>query len=204
MSELKVYSQCYDGTDGLFYLKSEADKAFADLEESHKMEVGQLLMEIEEIVKGAISMFRLSDNCRGLDLKSPLGMIANTAFKHWCFVESIQNKNQQLQEDKERLLHNNHHLLDEVERLKEDVADARQKACEFQEIINEKEAQLNHANYKRCEAMAERCETNVYDSRRKPLCDMDDHEGWQHDDEFWQRWHKRWLELAEHYKEMAK
>ena len=25
MSELKVYSQCYDGTDGLFYLKSEAD-----------------------------------------------------------------------------------------------------------------------------------------------------------------------------------
>ena len=55
--------------------------------------------------------------------------------------------------------------------------------------------------YKRCLAMAMWCNANVYNIRRKPLCDMDDHEGWQHDDEFWQRWHKRWLELAEHYKE---
>ena len=31
------------------YLKSEADKVIADLEESHKMEVEQLLMEIEEM-----------------------------------------------------------------------------------------------------------------------------------------------------------
>lgn len=37
MSGLKVYSQCYDGTDGLFYLKSEVDKVIADLEEqSHQ------------------------------------------------------------------------------------------------------------------------------------------------------------------------
>lgn len=42
MEQLKVYSQCYDGTDGLFYLKSEADKLIADLEESHKKEVGRL------------------------------------------------------------------------------------------------------------------------------------------------------------------
>ena len=33
MSELKVYSQCYDGTDGLFYLKSEADKVIAELKQ---------------------------------------------------------------------------------------------------------------------------------------------------------------------------
>ena len=58
--------------------------------------------------------------------------------------------------------------------------------------------------FKRCEAMADNCETNVYNIRRKPLCDMDDHEGWQHDDEFWQRWHKRWLELLAKFKEMAK
>ena len=31
------------------YLKFEADKVIADLEESHKMEVGQLLMEIAEL-----------------------------------------------------------------------------------------------------------------------------------------------------------
>jgi hypothetical protein len=34
--------------DSLFYLKSEADKVIADLEESHKKEVGQLLIKIAE------------------------------------------------------------------------------------------------------------------------------------------------------------
>ena len=33
------------------YLKSEADKVIADLEESHKKEVGQLLMKIAELEK---------------------------------------------------------------------------------------------------------------------------------------------------------
>ena len=33
------------------YLKSEADKVIADLEESHKKEVGQLLIEIAELKK---------------------------------------------------------------------------------------------------------------------------------------------------------
>ena len=55
--------------------------------------------------------------------------------------------------------------------------------------------------YKRCLAMARWCESKVHHIRRTPLCDMDEHEGWQHDDEFWQRWHKRWLELAEKFKE---
>ena len=35
--------------DNLFYLKSEVDKEIAELEESHKKEVGQLLMEIVEL-----------------------------------------------------------------------------------------------------------------------------------------------------------
>ena len=41
-----------DGT-GLadYYLKSEADKVIADLEESHKMEVEQLLMKIAGLEK---------------------------------------------------------------------------------------------------------------------------------------------------------
>lgn len=33
----------------MFYLKSEVDKEIAELEESHKKEVGQLLMEIVEL-----------------------------------------------------------------------------------------------------------------------------------------------------------
>ena len=61
MSELKAirsgeiyniieYEDCYR-TDDLYYPKSEADKVIADLEESHKMEVEQLLMEIAGLKK---------------------------------------------------------------------------------------------------------------------------------------------------------
>lgn len=63
MSELKVhkaYNRWIDEemptpNDDLIcnevYLKSEADKVFADLEEVHKKEVGQLLMEIAGLKK---------------------------------------------------------------------------------------------------------------------------------------------------------
>ena len=56
MSELKAYKflsidEIYPdanlGSD--YYLKSEADKVIAELEESHKKEVEQLLIEIEEL-----------------------------------------------------------------------------------------------------------------------------------------------------------
>ena len=67
-------------------------------------------------------------------------------------------------------------------------------------LKSEADRYIAHQKMKRCEAMARWCEAKVYNIRRKPLCDMDDHEGWQHDDEFWQRWHKRWLKLAEKFK----
>ena len=60
MSELKAvhafdvyeaYTKTGDDDAAQVYLKSEADKAIADLEESHKMEVEQLLMEITELKK---------------------------------------------------------------------------------------------------------------------------------------------------------
>lgn len=58
MSELKVYNatihtKMKNACDGAVevYLKSEADKVIADLEESHKMEVEQLLMEIVGLKK---------------------------------------------------------------------------------------------------------------------------------------------------------
>ena len=48
----------------------------------------------------------------------------------------------------------------------------------------------------RCLDKARWCDAETRYIQRIPLCDMDDHQGWQHDDEFWQRWHKRWLCLA--------
>ena len=54
MSELKAYTydDMLDGVadvDVEYYPKSKADKVIADLEESHKKEVEQLLMEIVEL-----------------------------------------------------------------------------------------------------------------------------------------------------------
>ena len=50
MSELNVYHhELRPDEYDEFYLKYEADKVIADLEESHKMEVEQLLMEIAEL-----------------------------------------------------------------------------------------------------------------------------------------------------------
>ena len=60
MSELKAvhafdvyeeYTKTVDDEQAQVYLKSEADKVIADLEESHKMEVEQLLMEILKLKK---------------------------------------------------------------------------------------------------------------------------------------------------------
>lgn len=156
MSELKVY-HCNEWHNEYteFYMKSEADKV------------------IDEITEGAISMFRCSESCRGLDLKSPLGKIANIAFKHWNSVELIQNKNTQLQADKKFLHEYQRQLLAEIERLKE----------------NGKRRERYH-KYKRCLAMAKYCESmrGHYLSYEEPK--------W-----FWYRkWSERWLELAEKFK----
>ena len=52
MSELNTYYiPTRSGNSCLCYLKSEADKVIADLEESHKKEVEQLLMEIVGLKK---------------------------------------------------------------------------------------------------------------------------------------------------------
>lgn len=97
MSELKEFDvglgqYCEDGSPCVVAFDSDRNPRLLGDEKVYlKSEVDRV---IKNIVKGAISMFRVSSCCRGLDLKSPLGRIADAAFKHWCFVESIQNKNQ--------------------------------------------------------------------------------------------------------------
>lgn len=48
MSELRIYSQCYDGTDGLFYLKSDVDKAIEELKEQHERKMKELEYQWKE------------------------------------------------------------------------------------------------------------------------------------------------------------
>ena len=47
----EAYTKTGDDEQAQVYLKSEADKVIADLEESHKMEVEQLLMKIAGLEK---------------------------------------------------------------------------------------------------------------------------------------------------------
>ena len=88
-----------------------------------------------------------------------------------------------------------------IDELKEHIDELQKATDSAWSKVNAIYDELRHQKYKRCLAMARWCESKVHHIRRTPLCDMDEHEGWQHDDEFWQRWHKRWLELAEKFKE---
>ena len=69
MSELKTYTPKELVMQGRhnepIYLKSEADKVIAELEESHKMEVDQLLIEIAELKDKALQYKVLhEEHCR--------------------------------------------------------------------------------------------------------------------------------------------
>ena len=74
MSELKAMTVlnvqqmgCYD--NALVYFKSEADKVIADLEESHKMEVEQLLMKIAGLEKLVETANKLLKSKGGFSVK---------------------------------------------------------------------------------------------------------------------------------------
>jgi len=161
MSELKAHrivgldEQCAS-VDNDYYLKSEADKV------------------IERIIKGAMSMFRESNRCRGLDTKSPLGRIADVAFKHWMYVERMEA----------RITENDK----EIAELKEFIKNYRFDNINMLHKIMRQDAELRHHKYKRCLAMAQRCMSMMifnskYGTDKK----------WHH----FKKWHKRWLALAE-------
>lgn len=61
-------------------LKKELDRYKCD--ESHYKAV---LKEVE-------SFFRTMDSCRGYPPNTDIGKIANVAFKHWLYVESLEEK----------------------------------------------------------------------------------------------------------------
>lgn len=60
---------------------------------------------------------------------------------------------------------------------------------------------IAHNKYKRCLAMAKWCESEG--NRLEvmvPIFDTDK-ECWEYNSDYWQKWYKRWLELAEQFKE---
>ena len=61
--------------------------------------------------------------------------------------------------------------------------------------------QLRHQKYKLCLAMAERCEERYYYLNSLEYYQLTDREYRQVIGGYWDRWLKRWLELAEKFKE---
>lgn len=89
----------------------------------------------------------------------------------------------------------------EIAELKERIADG-DKDFEMAAHQNERLLKIvRHKKYKRCFDKAKWCNAELWNIRNTPLRDMNTHELWQHDDEFWQRWYERWLELAEQFKD---
>lgn len=76
--------------------------------------------------------------------------------------------------------------------------DVLAKLEEKESEIAEKDKELRHQKYKRCLNKAEWCEERY---ERYDL--LQEHSGfsWRMEIDFYFRWHKRWLELAEKFKE---
>lgn len=139
------------------YLKSEADKVIMD------------------ITKGAISMFREPSCCRGFDLKSPIGKIADAAYKHWMRDSITENENKRLKEEKDQLSYNNSQFIDRTFRLEKHVI------SQDREIRNQK--------YKRCLDKAKYWVAVFYQS----VDDRHRRSAEKH--------HYKWLEIAEKFKD---
>lgn len=84
---------------------------------------------------------------------------------------------------------------------------AKDRAQAYDDL--EKRAQLNikqeesirHQKYKRCLAMAKECVYGEIKLKRVKMRDMNNHQFWQFDNDYWQKWNNRWLELAEKFKD---
>lgn len=70
---------------------------------------------------------------------------------------------------------------------------------ETDKVIAEKDKELRHQKYKRCLAMASSCSDKASAEYASSYVSCDEY--YYHHAEFWNKWHKRWLELAEKFKE---
>lgn len=173
----EAYLKTGDDDAAQVYRKSEADTA------------------IENIVKGAVSMFRESSYCIGLDMKSALGRIANAAFKHWNRVKYIESNVRQLRLDKAQLLSSN-----EVLHLHLKSQTSARLTDKIEYAIS-----IRHQKYKRCLAMAKLCAKNVDHLNSEGYIYEKEGRADEVDDcikgtQFYHKWYERWLEIAEQFK----
>lgn len=96
------------------------DDVYVEYYNTGKHELAQVYLRIDvdnhidNLKDKVISMIRDPQYCRGLDLQSTIGQIANVMFKHWNEVERTRSNNAQLRKDKANLLRNNESLRNEL------------------------------------------------------------------------------------------
>ncbi len=130
----------------------------------------------EKNVKVICGFFRSPQNCRGYDLKTPIGKIADCAFRHHNlrdrYILELEKKLEKYESD--------------IAELKAQVRDYAQGLYVIQ---SKAEKEIRHQKYNRCVAMAKLCHWKmgvfIYHKEKN---------------EFYFRWHKRWLELSEKFK----
>lgn len=86
----------------------------------------------EGFVRKVCSFFMERNSCRGYDLTSPIGRIADRAFKHWMGVERKEESIRKLSDEvahhkyvNDQLMSHNRQLEDDLNYCKKKLADAR-------------------------------------------------------------------------------
>lgn len=144
----------------------------------------------EKIVKVICGFFRSPQNCRGYDLKTPIGKIADCAFRHHNL------------KDRDIL-----ELEKKIEKQESSIAalkaQVRDYAQDLYVIQSRAENEIRYRKYKRCLDNAWWCRK----LRKVYALSASTHRGWKiakyYDEksELYCKWQKLWLALADKFKE---
>ena len=88
-----------------------------------------------------------------------------------------------------------------IAELKDELSHKTEFAIQCQMAARTLQRKLRRQKYRRCLAMAKWCENE--ENRLEaiaPLYDTDK-ECWEYGSDYWNKWHKRWLKIAEQFKE---
>ena len=88
-----------------------------------------------------------------------------------------------------------------IRSIMENCSRAVRRCSEMQnELCTAYASEVRAYKYKRCLAMANECVNGELKLKRVKMRDMNNHQFWQFDNDYWQKWNKRWLKIAEKFK----
>lgn len=203
MSELKVHSfddfSLHDMVNCKFYLKSEVDEI---IEEKNK--------EIEGWKAGYSNLINVDIPRIETNLKKEIENLKNKegvseslklkAIRSGDIHDDVEFTYDTDGEDRAGVLY---YLKSEADKVIAELKKEKEYVIEnTAEVINAQEREIRHNKFKRCLDKASLCESE--EKRLEaiaPLFDTDK-ECWEYGSDYWKKWHKRWLKIAEQFKEV--